>query len=66
PMGRSVHAKSLYYYLLAAVLWVVMLGFIAVVVIEWMAGCGESYVDANGVRHINECVFIPQRNLTKE
>ena len=65
-MGRSVHAKSLYYYLLAIVLWVVMLGFIAIVVIEWMAGCGESYVDANGVRHQYECVFIPQRNLTKE
>jgi hypothetical protein len=31
----------------------------ALLLIEWMAGCGESYVDANGVRHYNECVFIP-------
>ena len=31
----------------------------AVLLIEWMAGCGESYVDANGVRHQYECVFIP-------
>ena len=35
--------------------------FMAVMVIEWLAGCGESYVDANGVRHINECVFIPNQ-----
>lgn len=33
--------------------------FLAVLVIEWMAGCGETYVDANGVRHQYECVFIP-------
>lgn len=30
----------------------------AVVLIEWMAGCGETYIDANGVRHANECIFI--------
>jgi hypothetical protein len=26
---------------------------------EWLAGCGESYVDAYGVRHQNECIIIP-------
>lgn len=30
----------------------------AVVLIEWMAGCGETYIDAKGVRHANECIFI--------
>ena len=35
-------------------------GAIAVLLIEWMAGCGESYIDAKGVRHQYECVFIPQ------
>ena len=30
----------------------------AVVLIEWMAGCGETYIDSKGVRHANECVFI--------
>lgn len=30
----------------------------AVVLIEWFAGCGETYVDAYGVRHQYECVFI--------
>lgn len=30
----------------------------AVVLIEWLAGCGETYVDSKGVRHANECVFV--------
>lgn len=34
--------------------------FGAVILIEWMAGCGETYIDAKGVRHQYECVFIPQ------
>jgi hypothetical protein len=28
--------------------------------IEWMAGCGETYVNAAGVRQAYECVFIPR------
>lgn len=42
---------------------IAMLTFIvlmAVLLIEWFAGCGETYIDANGVRHAYECVFIPQ------
>ena len=31
---------------------------LAVITIEWFAGCGESYVDAYGKRHLNQCVFI--------
>jgi hypothetical protein len=31
---------------------------LAVITIEWMAGCGESYTDAKGNVHLNECVFI--------
>jgi len=30
----------------------------AVFLIEWMAGCGETYIDAKGERHANECMFI--------
>lgn len=33
-------------------------GLLAVMFIEWMAGCGESYIDAKGVRHLNECIII--------
>lgn len=50
--------KKLVDWAVAAVTMVVFAAMMAVVTIEWMAGCGESYVDANGQRHLNECVFI--------
>ena len=30
----------------------------AVFLLEWMAGCGETYTDSKGVQHANECLFI--------
>ncbi len=42
-----------------AVLGYIFLSVVAsVVMIEWMSGCGETYVTAQGVRHVGECVFI--------
>lgn len=38
---------------------VVIGSVLAVMFIEWMAGCGESYVDSKGVTHANECIIIP-------
>jgi hypothetical protein len=29
----------------------------AVLLIEWMAGCGETYTDSKGNVHANGCVF---------
>ena len=40
------------------VLAIIFAGFIAVMFIEWMAGCGETYIDSKGVRHANECIII--------
>jgi len=65
PMGVSVNdslAKRLIRWVLTALLTVGFALFFAVLFIEWMAGCGETYVDANGERHQYECVFIPQPN----
>ena len=28
-------------------------------VVEWLVGCGETYVDSKGVRRPYECLFIP-------
>ena len=36
-----------------------------VAALEWAAGCGESWVDAHGVTHIGECIFIPQRSTSQ-
>lgn len=42
-----------------AITYLLLTAFFAVVILEWLAGCGESYVDAQGSRHYYECVFIP-------
>ena len=41
--------------LLATLLIGVALG---IVLIEYAAGCGDTYLDADGVRHAHECVFF--------
>lgn len=30
-----------------------------VLLVEWISGCGETYVDATGKRRQYECAFIP-------
>lgn len=40
---------------------VITAAFIAlsvVVMVEFLAGCGETYIDAKGNRHANECLII--------
>ena len=46
----------------SAILMVVFAGFLTVLIMEWMAGCGESYIDANGERHQYECLFLTLHN----
>ena len=31
---------------------------IAVLGLEWLVGCGETYVDSQGVSHKNQCIFL--------
>lgn len=40
--------------------------FLAVMLTEWLAGCGESYIDAKGVRHQYECVIFTHNFTFKE
>ena len=35
--------------------------FFAFMLVEWLAGCGETYVDSKGIRHANQCVFLGQK-----
>ena len=42
--------------LLASLLFAVLA---LIVLAEWLAGCGESYVDSVGKRHYYECLFVP-------
>lgn len=45
--------------------WVVMLAVVAffsmvfsAAVIDWAAGCGETFVDAKGISHVGQCVYF--------
>lgn len=50
--------KTILSYIVQALLSLAIGAFMAVMFLEWMSGCGETYVDAKGVRHQNECLFI--------
>lgn len=56
--------RSILNFLLSTAAIVLFVALCTVVMIEWMSGCGETYVDAKGERHAYECVFIPQPSET--
>lgn len=41
-----------------ALIGLAFLALMVVMISEWAAGCGESYVDAKGKTHVNECLFL--------
>ena len=47
-------------HLIAALAVVAACALFVIIAVEWIAGCGETYVDAKGERHQYECVLIPQ------
>jgi len=50
--------KALGLWILQGIIGVLLMGFFVLMVAEWAAGCGETYVDSKGNRHQNECLFI--------
>jgi len=52
------YLKAIGMWLLQATIGVIMLGFMVLMLLEWSAGCGETYVDSRGIRHQNECLFV--------
>ena len=52
------YLKALGLWILQGIIGLALMGFLVVMVAEWAAGCGETYVDSKGVRHQNECIFI--------
>lgn len=47
-------------FLIQGTIGLVFVLFTLLMLVEWMAGCGETYIDAKGVRHNHECIFINQ------
>jgi hypothetical protein len=61
PMGISITDplwKRVVPWLLYVASVTVIGVLMAVFLLEWMAGCGETYTDSKGVQHANECLFI--------
>ena len=50
--------KRLALWLAKALVGLAFIFAFCIALIEWSAGCGESYTDSKGKVHINECVFI--------
>lgn len=61
PVGVSINDTLLKRVLRWLLQVAVVTGFAVLIIIvlaEWMAGCGETYVDAKGVRHANDCIIV--------
>lgn len=56
--GEWVRLTRILRLLLTAAAMLLVATAINLLLIEWLAGCGESYTDYKGVVHINKCVFI--------
>lgn len=53
--------KAFLSFLVGAVVMAMFSLVLVVGVIEYLAGCGETYIDAEGKRHQNECIIIGGR-----
>ena len=50
--------KPLIEALLTGLLVLIVGASFGILLLEWAAGCGESYIDAYGHRHAYECVIV--------
>lgn len=61
PMGVSVNRplwREVFTWAAEALVTVLIAVALGVLLIEWMAGCGQSYTDYQGTVHVGQCVFI--------
>jgi hypothetical protein len=52
------YLKTFAIWLAQAMISALFLIMFLVVAVEWMVGCGETYVDSKGKTHQNECLII--------
>ena len=52
-------------WLISAILGVVFVIGGLILLAEWLSGCGEHYIDAQGRTVLNQCLFIQQRSETR-
>lgn len=54
--------KAIALWLLQGVVSALIVLFFIILFVEWVSGCGESYVDSKGVTHVGKCVILPERS----
>lgn len=54
--------KRIAVWLIQGLLGLSFIAFVVLMVAEWAAGCGESYVDAKGKTHVGQCIFLDRGN----
>jgi hypothetical protein len=54
--------KRFFIWLAQAAIGLTFIAFMVLMVAEWAAGCGESYVDAKGKTHVGQCIFLDRGN----
>jgi hypothetical protein len=54
----GIRSEKVWGWILDISVMLLVSSLILFVVLEWAVGCGETYVDANGVTHKYECLFI--------
>lgn len=54
----GIRSEKVWGWILDISVAILVSGLIVFVVLEWAAGCGETYVDADGVTHQYECLFL--------
>ncbi len=54
--------KAIFVWLAQAAIGLAFIAFVVLMVAEWAAGCGESYVDAKGKTHVGQCIFLDRGN----
>jgi hypothetical protein len=38
--------------------FITFMAFMSIVMVEWASGCGQTWVDAQGVEHMGQCWII--------
>lgn len=56
--------KRFLIWLLQGIIGAVFIFGFLLMVLEWAAGCGEHYIDAEGNSHLHQCIFISKPNAT--
>lgn len=40
------------------VVMALLAGFMGIVLLEYLVGCGAMYTDSEGIRHMGECIWL--------